>query len=507
MGRRDLRRGSPLFWWALGMAAGLFASSLIGRGTPPTPSVASGDLGAEATTAPTGPTADGTERPTDAATGSPSAAIPSPAGPSSGGPASAATASPDNGAAAPGGPPPASGPGPSSGSPGASTEPIRIGIGVPELGALANMGPNFDFGDVRDHFEAIHADWQERGLIPIEGREVVFHYRSYSIISAEEQRAACVGWASDDQVMAVIAMQYFFATECVPYEHRLPLFMDSGLHPERMERFAPYAVTLLADYGRISRNWVYWAHERGLIQGKRLGLYYGAGNIDGIDPGVRQALDELGYELVEEVTTSSSATGGPQDGVAAQRFAAARVEVAILAVSSLAQTNFMHSANGLNYRPTYLGADFFTVTADTAASTFPADQYDGTYAMTSYRFGEVSAGLGHTPEAQFCIDRYAAHSGRRIDPQQRPAEWFMLLAGCDVAAVVHEGLVNAGNAVDKDRLIAGIEQIESKPLGIVSDVTFGPGDHTGAELQRTLQWHADCTCWMAIGAFEPWFVP
>jgi hypothetical protein len=386
-------------------------------------------------------------------------------------------------------------------------DPIRIGIGVPDLGALANMGPNFDFGDVRDHFEAIHADWEARGLIPIEGRQVEFYYRSYSIISAEEQRAACVGWADDDQVMAVIAMQYFFATECVPYEHRLPLFMDSGLHPERMERFAPYAVTLLADYGRISRNWVYWAHERGLLQGKRLGLYYGAGNIDGIDPGVRQALDELGYELVEEVSTSSSATGGPEDGVAAQRFAAARVEVAILAVSSLAQTNFMHSANGLNYRPTYLGADFFTVTADTAASTYPANQYDGTYAMTSYRFGEVSAGLGHTPEAQFCIDRYAAHSGRRIDPKERPAEWFMLLAGCDVAAVVHDGLVNAGNAVDKDGLIAGIEQIKAKPLGIVSDVTFGPGDHTGAELQRTLQWHADCTCWKALGEFEPWFVP
>lgn len=507
---------SRLFWLTIGLAAGVFVSSLAIPALQP-----EATLTISAGTAPGAPPA----RPT----GAPDAATPGPDDIISGSstdassrvPGATTTASaaversapgPDAGAPSPG---PTANPReePAGGTePGATaneeetSEPIRIGIGVPELGALASLGPSFDFGDVGDHFRAIHEDWTERGLIPIDGREVVFHYRSYSLLSADEQRAACVGWADDDHVTAVIALQYFFATDCLPAEKRIPLLMDTGLAPRLMERSNPYLFTLSSDYGHLGRNWIHWAHRRGIISGKRLGLYSDESDTDGIATDVRETLSLLGYDLVEDVTTTEAVTGGPQDNVAAQRFAANDVEVAILAVSSLAQTNFMHSAEASGYRPTYIGGDFFSGSTDTATETYPAAHYDGTFGMTTYRHGELSSGIAPPREQVECLDRYGRHSGRSVTHADRPAEWFVLTSGCDTAAVLLEGLQRATRPITKDSYVAGLEQIRDKPLGVTSNVTFTPLDHSGSQWQRTIQFHADCVCWKVVDDFAPWFV-
>ena len=47
-------------------------------------------------------------------------------------------------------------------------------------------------------------------------------------------------------------------------------------------------------------------------------------------------------------------------------------------VSSIAATNFMQQAEGQAYRPTYIDNDLAFATTDTAASTKPASQFDGT---------------------------------------------------------------------------------------------------------------------------------
>ena len=383
---------------------------------------------------------------------------------------------------------------------------IKIGIGVPDLGPLANLGPNFDFGDPQKHFEAILAGWRASGQVPVHGRTIEFVYRRYSMLSADEQRAACTGWAKDDHVFAVIALQYFFATECLPREQHIPLIVSDGLAPARMQSSAPYLFSLHADTGRIGRNWMHWAHRRGLLKGRRIGLYYATGDPDGMVGPLKTALAGLGYTVAEEATTDNSVTGGPQDNVAVQRFQLAGVNLAILAVSSLAQTNFMQSAEGQGYRPTYIATDFFSSTADTATGTFPPNQFDKTFAMTGYRFGEVAAGIPLNGPSRECIDRYARYSKQRVEPRSRPAEWFILEQGCDDAAVLLQALRNAGPNLDRAAFIRGIEQIKGMEMGVHADVSFGPDDHTGVDSQRTMQWHRDCSCYRATGVFEPYFV-
>jgi ABC-type branched-subunit amino acid transport system substrate-binding protein len=400
----------------------------------------------------------------------------------------------------------ATGPAPraSADAPTAAGAPIRIGVGVPSLGALAALGPNYDFGDPRAHMAALLAAWKRAGLVPVNGHDVEFVYRTYSIVSADEQKAACAGWVKDDRVFAVFALQYFFADACPAVQHDVPFVTASDYEQSLMDRGAPYLFTLSSTTDRILRNWAHWADGAGLLRGKRIGLYYRGTNT--AVPALKQELAKLGATVVEEVTTDNDATGSAQEGIAVQRFRASRVDVAWLVVSAINQTNFMQQAQAQGYRPAYLAADLFSSTTDTATGTYPPDQYEGTGAMTVTRLGEIRAGIPPTSSARFCVDAYARASGREVVYEERPAEWYLLQQNCDTASVVLEGLRLAGPGPSRDAFVAGLERLVVTNLGVYSDVSFRRGKHDGTDQQRTLRWSRRCTCWRAEGAFAPMWV-
>ena len=126
--------------------------------------------------------------------------------------------------------------------------------------------------------------------------------------------------------------------------------------------------------------------------------------------------------------------------------------------------------------------------------------------MTSLRYGEQAAGLGMTPEAQACVDNYAKRRGRRVTYADRPAEYLMLVAGCDEGALFLRGLQQAGRDVTVDRLVAELNSVRDMRMGLHSDVSFYPGDRGGVRQLRTLQWRASCTCYVAIDDWRPFYV-
>jgi len=377
---------------------------------------------------------------------------------------------------------------------------------------VAALGPNYDDGDVEEQINALIDGWRNEGRIPINGREVEFYLRSYDILSPEAKRAACKGWSRDDKVVAVFTVHNFFdAIECLPREEKVPLVATDYAFESVEASSRPYLFLTMPSVDSMWRNWIHWMDDNDLLEGSRIGLYYadGPGRREVVDATIKAELTRLGHgdKLVAEVTTDNDGTGSSQEQVAVQRFRTERVDLALLLISAIGQTNFMQSAEVQGYRPRYVANDWYTTTNDAAASTFPASQYDGTLGMTSVRFGERNSGLPLTPEATACIDNYERYSGRRVTWQERPAEWMALLQGCDAGTLLLEALERAGNDVTRDSVVTALDATQNRPLALHANVTWSRDYHHGPQLQRTLKWQADCACWRVEGDFAPFYVP
>ena len=396
---------------------------------------------------------------------------------------------------------------------GVTADKIKIGIAVPDLRAIGALGPGYDQGDLAGHARALLQSLKREGAIPVHGRDVEFVYRSYNIIDANAQRAACVGLVQDEKVFAVIAIHSFaVGSECVAREFQTLLLTTDAPSSDGSDAAyarAPLMFTLQMSLSRLMRNWPHWANQRGLLKGKKIGLYYGS------DQAARRLVEDeligqlaaLGHKPVAKVTTGQTTTGGPQDSVAVQQFRSAGVDLAMLVVSSIAATNFMQQAEGQGYRPSYIDNDLAFATTDTAAGTKPVPQYGGSYAMTGMRFGEWKSGKGIPPQAADC-QRRAAIGGDKVDPNGRDAEWIAMNQICDEVDVLLRALQAAGRNLSTPALVAALESnIENVPMGIHGNVTFAPGKHSGVDQQRTIQYKGECRCWKVVTDFAPLPVP
>lgn len=394
---------------------------------------------------------------------------------------------------------------------GVTANKIRIGIAYPDLSAFAALGESYKSGDQPKQWEAVLDGWRRRGAVPVHGRDIELVYRSFNILDANTQRAACVGLVQDDKVFAVVATWFFgVGMECVAKEFATPLLTqgDPLAVDDFYRRLGSNFFTVAMSTDRMYRNWIHWAGAHRLLAGRRIGIYAGS------DPGsrylvatVKAELARFGQKPVAEVTTDTPTTGGPQDAVAVQRFRAERVDLALLMVSSIAQTNFMQQADAQGYRPTYIENDFGSATSNAAASTKPASQYDGSLAMTQTTNGEAGAGRPVAPQAEACMKNYERHSASSR-PTRETAEWGYILLSCDLGRVLLAGLTNAGATLDRARYIAGIEAIRAMAMDRHAPVSFRPDKHHGVELQRTIQWRGGCTCWATVeNEFQPLWVP
>ncbi|HEU5085738.1 MAG TPA: hypothetical protein VFU14_20520 [Acidimicrobiales bacterium] len=386
---------------------------------------------------------------------------------------------------------------------------VTVGFGLPDLGAIAALGPGYDQGDPRQHVEAILAELRATGRLPVHGRDIVPVYSSYNILSPEAQRATCERFGNDDSVFAVVAIHDFGAgAECVAAEYGLPLFTSDGQPDPVYERSGPNLFTMQMSADRLFRNYVAWADQGGYLDGKKIGVYYPSDPelAQLVQRSVLEPLERLGHDVVSEVQTAEPNTGGPTDSVAVQRFRTDGVEVAVLVVSALAKTNFFNQAESQLYRPTYLENDAGFSTTDTATSTYPRAHFDGTRAFTGMRFGELRSGLPEPAEAAWCRAAIKNQTGNDIPVQGRDAEYIAANQSCDEILTVLHGLEQAGPELTAERFIAGVETIQDRPTGIHGNVGFGPGRHDGVRTWREIRWHGDCTCWKVASDMRPLLV-
>jgi len=403
--------------------------------------------------------------------------------------------------------------GPSSHGPvrGVSATSVTIGVATLDLSAVKYLGPEYDNGDVAGQWNAMVADWRDRHLLPVNGRDVSLKFVSYSVLNNDDQRRACVALVDDDQSFAVVAPEFFYQTgsDCVAREKRTPLLTSEGPSDDVFQRSAPYLYAVQMSESRLLRNFVHWADARGALRGHRLGIYYS--NDPTVAPLMHATIGaemaRLGYPAPVEYTTGNK-LGGPEDALAVRKFQTSGVDVVALFTSP---GGFTQQADAQRYHPRYIQTDYEGGTSDVGTSTYAADKYDGTYGMTTERRGEAASGIPPSSDERACIDNYNRRSGHHVVAPgtggHETAEFVFVVLACDEGKILLNALRVAGPDLTPGSFVAGLQTTRALPLIRFPDVTFGPDDYQGVEQQRTLQWHGDCTCWRVAGPFGALWTP
>lgn len=382
---------------------------------------------------------------------------------------------------------------------------IRIGIAYADLEAFKNVSASYDVGDPEEQMNAVLAGWRREGLLPVHGRDIEFVYRKFDVLSSEDKIAACQELIEEEKAFAVIGDLFFNqGVDCVTQRFKTPLVTLNSEVTDAYTRGAPYLFTIRAAYERLFRNWIEWADANGHLKGKTIGLFYEDERKDAVEAGIKRELARRGYKIAAEISGSGAGIGSTQDQIAVQRFQQEDVDLAILVVGSSSMVNFTTFAESQRYRPTYIDTDYGEHINDVTASSYPDDQWDGTFAITTKRVGEIAAGMRLPDETTTCIRNFERFSGKRV-PYRSPetGQYGHILQSCDMANVMFRGILAAGRALGHLSLVGGLENVRGMPLAGHGDLTFGPGRHYGISAGRTVRWEKACGCWKAAGPFRP----
>lgn len=399
---------------------------------------------------------------------------------------------------------------------GVTEDGVTMGIALMDTGPLGYAG--YDYGQPEDAYEALLAAWEREGRLPVHGRDLNFVYRQYSVLSEEEQRAACTSLIQDqDAFMVASAVLFRVGGECVTIENETPLLISDALNESILERGHPYAFSLAMSDDRTLRNLAHFAHDGDLLTGP-MGIYYNDSSPaerDLLHRNFVAQLNELGYELAAEATTDTD-DASANDALAVRQFQQAGVEVAFLFTS---REGFTQAAGGQGYEPRYVDSDYNYGTTDTGVENVNGAQWHQTMAITGRRGGEQEAGLPPTPEQATCAENYLRYI-RETYPddqqQQQQAEEGMsdrnsfrsqmVMHSCDIGNSLLLALERTGPNLTHESFIAGLETFRDVPLARSGNAGFTADKHHGVDTFRTLQWLQGCRCYQAVDDFGQLYV-
>ncbi|WP_420639531.1 ABC transporter substrate-binding protein [Candidatus Poriferisocius sp.] len=377
---------------------------------------------------------------------------------------------------------------------------VRVGYAFPDLAAFAVLNEDFGIGDPQLQAEAVVDGWRRQGLLP-PGIEVDLVFASYNIISTTDKIAACTELAEDADVdIAVSGLTFWVGAECLAERFGIPVIATEGEDRATYQRGAPWLFTLRPDDITYYSAFADWAIDQGILADRRVGLFFETPLTDGVDA-MRGRLEAAGVQIVSVTETSGEGIGGPEDRTVVQRFLDDEVDVVLPLVGGSSAVNMYNFAESQGYRPVYLDVDYAEHTTDVAAKTNPANQYDGTLAMTVTRIGEQAGGVENAG-AEACLanyERYAAQDISRQPPES--GEYSSILRTCDLFTVLLAALTGAADDPSGANFVAALEQAGRIELVGSAGGSFSAEDHSLIDEYRTIQWDAACPCWRAQDDF------
>lgn len=395
-------------------------------------------------------------------------------------------------------------------APPATVEPqtIKIGFAYADLAQFADVNPAFTIGDPEEQIQAVFDKLRADGDVPVNGVDIELVIRKFSVLESDEQLSVCQAFAEEDEVFAVLGSREFNAgAECLVSRYQIPVINTNPFPTASYDQIGPSLFTMRIDEGTITREFVAWATEQGLMEGKKIGLVVDPRSAE-TNEILKTAIEEAGFEIVSEVENDSSGVGGENDQVVAQRLQADGADLVLFTVGSTTVGNIMLASDSLGYTPDYLDWEVQSHLGDVASGSLSVEQYGGTRGLGTSRVGDSFDGEV-APVSEECLANYEAFSGKTLDRQTAPretGEFETVLMTCDLASVFVEGLraaTTSGSELTAESMIAGLETIEGLEGANWDSIGFTADDHSGADSVQDVVFDGECKCFSSENEFRP----
>lgn len=375
---------------------------------------------------------------------------------------------------------------------------IRVGVAIADMGEFEAIDPAYGIGDQRAHVESLLAAEVDRSPLP---RPLELVFRRFSSTSIEHKREVADRFATDDVLAVIGARDFTYGSVRLAETHRIPVIDVNAVPRTVFARTDPYLFTVRAAQDLVYLAYVGWAHRRGLLAGRRIGVFsdrYTATSTSG----ALAKLAELGYEAVVHVESDGVGVGSDHDLEAARRFKEENIEVVMPFVSGSSLARLLRALAELDHHATVVDLETGEHATDVSGSVMPP-LYEGTQALVMSRVGEVAAGQSFDPVADRAVATVESAAGRTIARWGRDSsgELSNVLLVADLVGIVCTALREIVGAVDRESFVAAVEEIDGMPSASGGRISFRPGEHWGCRELRRVEWRD--RAWRVLSDYQP----
>jgi hypothetical protein len=381
---------------------------------------------------------------------------------------------------------------------------IRIGVAMSDVSRFVAIDAAYGIGDQRTQVEAVIDRWRREGDLPCAGRDIDLSFHTFDATDTDGKRAVADRLAAEGVLAVIGARDFTYGAVRLAERHHTPVLDVNAVPRALLARAAPWLFTLRTAQDLIYTTFVRWAHDNGLLDGRRIGVFSDRFTAASADVALAE-LDALGHRVTTHVRSEGAGVGSDRDEEAARLFGADRIDTIFPFVSGSSLVRMLTFASELGYRPQVLDVETGEHATDVTASLMPPGMYDGTLALVMNRIGEIPAGRRLDPLAERAIADVERFTGRRLARTGRDTsgEVSNILIVHDLAEVLMAGLRNAGPDVTRESLVAGLERIDAMPSASGGGITFRAGEHWGFREMRSVQWSAASGTWAVRTEYEP----
>ena len=373
---------------------------------------------------------------------------------------------------------------------------INMAAIIPDTAPLVEAGLAPDFGDFRQNLGVFVDDFNAEGVA---GRQIEMGYHFFAAGStAAEQQAACLAATQDSDAFVVISTGGTTdeAILCVTEQNqRLMMVMAGSFVSSVYERSDGRLFTNGMEINRLMRNMVDMLDDEGELEDRTLGVVRAdLPREQEAMEALANALEDKGYELVEDVALPCEGNRCQQMDVGVQRLMAAGVDGVFSLLGVLPYPGFVGEAEAQGYDPQWFSSDFENQVLETTANFFEGthEPYDGALGVTT-SLDDVEV----DEPRQTCNDRFTEVTGTEYDFDTDA--WRAVGNACEMLTRV----VNVIKQIDEDgqplnqtTFIEYMEQVE-----VVNGDRrgqFGPDKHDAYDILELKRFSSECICWEPI---------
>jgi ABC-type branched-subunit amino acid transport system substrate-binding protein len=387
---------------------------------------------------------------------------------------------------------------------------LTLGIAIYDLAGVSALGfaiPGAEPETQRRIWDALIEDANQRGGIC--GRRVVGEFRAVDPTSEDSMRAACLYFTQEKKVFAVLdtaAAIWNDPIRCVTIENKTPFLSIGGLgFPTPVfEGSNGFLLTAQQSGERSLANMVFELHNQGVLRDRRIGILDDdrPGDPETVDRGAAATLESLGYEVTERGTFSGDAgVAASQVPVMVQQMSSAGVDLIVMATGPVNLSAFTQTAEQQQYRPLYVGSDWYATALDSYAQNMPPS-FDGALAVTSTRSGEIKSGLPETPAQVACREAYERVTGEKVNRETDGSKPSFIGGDCGLLGLVRLAVERVDGPLNRPAFVDAALTIQNFDFPSTAPGSFGQTKFSLADEVRTLRYAVACECYQVVDALH-----